>query len=323
MDTVADEPLEQLEVRIWQGAANLAAAECDWLLAVAEFDRREAWAPWECVSCAAWLSWQVGLDIRTAHEKVRVARALLANPLIRAAMASGQLSYAKVRAISRIVAADTEKMLVELALASTAAQVERFVTAYRRSEDSTAEAAARQHSRRRLTHHLESDGSITIVARLPAADPMRVLAIVESGLAPPMDDDGRHLPIDQRRADALVEAVCAGASGELVHVHVDAAVLAGDTSNDSGRADVGNRDRDGDGDGNSDGPSIGEGDGAVRDDERDVDSTWRCRPGALRHRAHRRHGRRSGAAHGRGGLAVALRRPVPRGFTASTVGSRG
>jgi len=49
-------PLEQLELRIWQGAANLTAAECDWLLAVAEFDRRHGWEAWGCSSCAMWLS---------------------------------------------------------------------------------------------------------------------------------------------------------------------------------------------------------------------------------------------------------------------------
>jgi len=78
--------LEQLEAVICQGAANLSAAERDWLLAVAEFDRREGWACWGVVSSAAWLSWQVGPDLRAAREKVRVARSLLEFPLISAAM---------------------------------------------------------------------------------------------------------------------------------------------------------------------------------------------------------------------------------------------
>ncbi len=66
MDTnvASARPLEQLEAVIHQGAANMTAFEHDWLLAVAEFDRREGWKLWECQSSAAWLSWQVGLDIR-------------------------------------------------------------------------------------------------------------------------------------------------------------------------------------------------------------------------------------------------------------------
>ena len=69
-------PLEWLEAEICQGAANLTAAEASWLALVAEFDRRRGWEVWECASCAAWLSWQVGLDMRAAREKVRVAHAL-------------------------------------------------------------------------------------------------------------------------------------------------------------------------------------------------------------------------------------------------------
>lgn len=127
-------PLEQLEAVICQGAANLTAAERDWLLAVAEFDRRDGWTSWGCVSSAAWLSWQVGLDLRAAREKVRVARALLRFPLISAAMGRGALSYSKVRAITRIALPATESALVDMALAGTTNHVERIVSGYRRVE---------------------------------------------------------------------------------------------------------------------------------------------------------------------------------------------
>jgi len=69
-------PLERLEAELCQGAANLTAAEHTWLLHLAEFDRRVGWEQWGCNSCAHWLVWQVGLDARTAREKVRVAKAL-------------------------------------------------------------------------------------------------------------------------------------------------------------------------------------------------------------------------------------------------------
>jgi hypothetical protein len=59
----ADLPSEHLEALICAGAANLAAAEFEWLLAVAEFDRRRSWEEWSLPSCAHWLSWQVSLDL--------------------------------------------------------------------------------------------------------------------------------------------------------------------------------------------------------------------------------------------------------------------
>ena len=112
-------PLERLEAAIWQGAANLTSAEHDWLLAVAEFDRRRGWERWEVQSAAHWLSWQVGLDLRAAREKVRVARSFEQFPRIAAAMADGRLSYSKVRAITRIATPATEQELVDMALAAT------------------------------------------------------------------------------------------------------------------------------------------------------------------------------------------------------------
>src|SRR5687768_5978347 len=127
-------PLEWLEAEICQGAANLTAAEASWLALVAEFDRRRGWEVWECRSCAAWLSWQVGLDMRAAREKVRVAHALGEFPLLAAAMATGALSYSKVRAITRIVTPATEADLLVIALAGTSNHVERIVAAYRRGE---------------------------------------------------------------------------------------------------------------------------------------------------------------------------------------------
>ena len=74
-------PLELLEAEICQGAANLTAAEASWLALVAEFDRRRGWEAWGCASCAAWLSWQVGLDMGAAREKVRVAHAVAQFPV--------------------------------------------------------------------------------------------------------------------------------------------------------------------------------------------------------------------------------------------------
>ena len=67
----------------------------------------------------------------TAREHVRVARALRDLPVIRARFAAGRLSYAKVRALTRIATAATEAGLAELAGPMTANQLERFARAHR------------------------------------------------------------------------------------------------------------------------------------------------------------------------------------------------
>ena len=68
----------------------------------------------------------------TAREHVRVARSLPELPRIHAAFACGELSYSKVRAITRIADAESEEELLGLARCLTAAQLERAVRAYRR-----------------------------------------------------------------------------------------------------------------------------------------------------------------------------------------------
>ena len=83
-------------------------------------------------SCAAWLSWKCQIAPGTAREQVRVARALAGFPLFTAEFGAGRLSYAKVRALTRIATAETEKDLAEMAAPMTASQLERFAQAHRR-----------------------------------------------------------------------------------------------------------------------------------------------------------------------------------------------
>ena len=122
-------PLERLEAQICELAGHLAAATCRFLVLLADFDARRGWASWEMTSCAAWLSWKCQLSSGTAREHVRVARALRGLPVIRARFAAGRLSYAKVRALTRIATPATEAGLAGLAGPMTANQLERFARA--------------------------------------------------------------------------------------------------------------------------------------------------------------------------------------------------
>jgi len=153
-------PTERLEARICELAGHLAAATCQFLLLVADFDARGGWASWEMPSCAAWLSWKCQLAPGTAREHVRVARLLGGFPLIREEFGAGRLSYAKVRALTRIAAPETERDLVAMAGPMTAGQLERFARAHRRVSRGEQEQASR---RRKLTwRHDETGIGITI-----------------------------------------------------------------------------------------------------------------------------------------------------------------
>jgi len=90
---------EDLGQEIADLSARLDAATHRLLTCIRQFDEKCGWGEQGAVSCAHWLSWRIGLDLATAREKVRVARALGTLPAIDTALAAGKLSYAKVRAL--------------------------------------------------------------------------------------------------------------------------------------------------------------------------------------------------------------------------------
>src|SRR5262249_54997439 len=90
-------------------------------------------------------------------ERVRVARALGSLPRLAQALARGELSYAKVRALTRVATPETEERLLVVGRAGTADHVERIVRGWRRM-DRKAEAA--------LHVFQGEDGMVTVRGRL-------------------------------------------------------------------------------------------------------------------------------------------------------------
>jgi hypothetical protein len=112
-------------------AAHLDAASGRLLSCIRSFDQEGGWERQGAVSCAHWLSWRIGVDLPTAREKVRVARALGSLPATDEALGRGELSYAKVRALTRVATPDNEQTLLDLARHATGAQLERICRGYR------------------------------------------------------------------------------------------------------------------------------------------------------------------------------------------------
>ena len=262
-------------------AARLHAATYELLVLLHEFDARSGWNNGS-LSCAHWLhstptrtprasgapastptrtprasgapAWRTGIDLGAAREKVRVAKALPALPRISATMQRGQISYAKVRALTRVATPENERALLDLALAGTAAHVERFVRAWRRVDRVVAaKHTETQHLNRQLSTWVDDDGMVVIRGRLTP----EVGAVVQRALEAAADRlfrDAAHastgnamaedLTPAQRRADALAllaeSALAAnfdgGTAGDryqvVLHVNADQAwdSQAGSTS---------------------------------------------------------------------------------------------
>jgi Domain of unknown function (DUF222)/HNH endonuclease len=204
LDDPAPVPLERLEAQICELAGHLTAATCRFLVLLADFDARRGWASWDMNSCATWLSWKCQMSSGAAREHVRVARALRDLPVICGEFAAGRLSYAKVRALTRVATPDTEAGLAEIAGPMTGNQLERFARAHRKVT-SADDAAAR--IRRRLTWRLEEDGSLAGMFRLP---PLAGAVLLKALRAAAGDLEHPH---DGQAGDVSAETPAAGAAG--------------------------------------------------------------------------------------------------------------
>src|SRR5437016_7814214 len=201
--------LERLGDAIAELSAHLDAATARLLDLIREFDARGGWGN-GFSSCAAWLTWRIGLDRGAARERVRVARALGTLPLLAQALARGELSYSKVRALTRVATPETEERLLKVGRAGTAEHVERIVRAWRRVDRiGEAEQSRQRHRRRGLHVHQDEDGMVVIHGRLEpetGAVLMKALEAAREVLSQPetFQDPAADPPaFSQQQADAL------------------------------------------------------------------------------------------------------------------------
>src|SRR2546429_4841236 len=158
--------LDRLGDEIAELSAHLDAATARLLDLIREFDAREGWNT-GFSSCAAWLAWRVGFAPGAAREHVRVARALSTLPLLAHALARGELSYAKVRELTRVATPETEERLLAVGRAGTAPHVERIVRGWRpMGRQGEAREADRQHAGRALHVYPHDDRTVRIRGRL-------------------------------------------------------------------------------------------------------------------------------------------------------------
>ena len=177
-DPIAEISLERLEHEIVELASHIYAGTCRWLELVAEFDRREGLTTWGCRSSAEWVAWRCGVAPRAAREHVRVARRLAELPSIHDAFGNGELSYSKVRALTRVADAASEEDLLELARHATAAQLDRIVRGMRRV---SAYESQQTYDERYLSWWWERDGSLGFHGSLPGEEGALFLRALDAG----------------------------------------------------------------------------------------------------------------------------------------------
>jgi len=242
--------LDELEAKITELWGHLNAATYRFLALVAEFDREKAFERHGLANTAQWLNWQCGIGPEAAREKVRVARSLENLPEIADAFSKGEISYSKVRAMTRVATPANQSVLVHVARHGTAAHVEKLARKFKWTQRrDAAQLAQQQHEQRSVSYFFDIDDEFVLNARLPreiGAVVRKALETAVEALREPLrkaDDVSAETPLqiaaNARRADALRHIaelflahhgaeINAGSSADRVQVvvHIDQAVLA-------------------------------------------------------------------------------------------------
>jgi hypothetical protein len=230
-------PIDDLDREIVGLSARINAATYELLVLIRQFDERAGWVRWGFENCTEWLHWRCDLSMNAAREKVRIAHALKLLPTISAEFSNGELTYSKVRALTRAANTGNEQQLVEFALKTTTRCVEERCRELRCGTEASVADATRAHSRRSLSvSHDDSRGTMSFYIELPT----ELGQLVDKALDRVRNEANNDRPefADEswstRQADAFVDVIRlflsgdngkAGASNHLVTVHVDQSAL--------------------------------------------------------------------------------------------------
>ena len=176
----ADARIERMD-RVVVLFGEITAATREFLAALARSDRHRDWEDEGFGSCAEWLAWRIGITRGTANEKVRAARALENLPLISEAMARGELSFSKVRALTRAAAPENEAALLDFALAGSAANLERLVRGWKRlSRFDERQQERIRHAGRCFSVFPDEEGMYVVKGRLDPEVGAALMSAVEA-----------------------------------------------------------------------------------------------------------------------------------------------
>ncbi len=194
------EKIKSLNLRLSSGLANKIEL-------LVQFDELEGWRSLGYQHCVAWISSELGISAQLGWEYLRVARKLRKLPLMRSLFEEGELTWSKVRLLTRVASDRNEHLLCDASLNACVSDVERICNDYRwngsdeKEEKSEKERARKQFEARSLTWREAADGNTTIFLTLPAEQAKVFLNSIEYSRS--KMERSEH-SLSQKRADAAV-----------------------------------------------------------------------------------------------------------------------
>ena len=158
-----------------------------------------------------YLAWRCGMSLKTAYERVRVARALETLPAISKEFEQGRISYSKVRIVTRVATPESDAKYASLCLNGPVHFLEEVVRIHGKIlHDETPHLERRRY----LSMHTEDDGMVTVRARLAPDEAAIVKKALSAARTAGADDDCLALV---EVATAAVEKLATG-DDAILHV---------------------------------------------------------------------------------------------------------
>ncbi len=178
---------------------RLDACEAPWLAKLAEFDSLNAWAEDGHATCVSWLVDRCGIARMTAHEKLRVAHQLRRRPVLATAFTAGEISYSKIRTITRIDDADEDldRSLLDTAQDATVEDLERVVRHWKLCKEQD-ELPEDRYERRGLRRIKGFGGALDRLVFTGTAEEVdRIMGILHAQIEHDWQAARRNRPVDE------------------------------------------------------------------------------------------------------------------------------
>lgn len=230
----------QLRQRVLDLGRRYSLGMHELVTTLADFDLSGEWALDNERTCAHWVAKRCDVETCTAREWLRIGHALRELPEIARRFEAGELSYSKVRILTRIATPDNEAILCDLADSNPASNLAEAIANWLGDTESDDERERRELASRSVRYWVEPDGMVCIKAKLPVVAARKVMAAIDAQVVRAQSEK-RVRPdasatqgafkwpsLAQQRADAFVAVVLGGASVDtelVLHVRGDGATF--------------------------------------------------------------------------------------------------
>ena len=203
--------------RLEEIVESWAKSQYELVTLAAEFANSPEWILTGSPTAAHWLAMIADVEPCTAREWIRIGRIIQTLPATADAFANREISYSKVRTLTRLATPDNERELLAIATTTTAADLGRALAAWLHRNADPEDIDAHHQGQRSVKWRTEPDGMVSFSLRLPPLLAAMLITFLTTWVMrskPSADSAGNWPTVAQQGADAI-EALLTDGAGNM------------------------------------------------------------------------------------------------------------